>query len=95
VAQDGSVSSQLPQRHFVAQRKCSSSGSSVISTGLVWFGKSLEKLFQQQSQARLLDLLRDKFQNIQRGNSSAEEYLARIKNIADNLAAINNPVNES
>lgn len=65
------------------------------SSRQVWFGKSLEKLFQQQSQARLLDLLRDKFQNIQRGNSSAEEYLARIKNIADNLAAINNPVNES
>ncbi|KAH7847861.1 hypothetical protein Vadar_031024 [Vaccinium darrowii] len=58
----------------------------------VWV--ALETLFQQQSQARL-DHLRDRLQNIKKGTSSAEEYVAEIKSIADKLAAINHPVSDS
>jgi hypothetical protein len=42
-----------------------------------------------------LDLLRDRLQNVKKGNSTAEQYLAEIKGLADKLAAINHPVPES
>ncbi|KAA8516995.1 hypothetical protein F0562_017187 [Nyssa sinensis] len=58
----------------------------------VW--DTLETLFQQQSQARL-DHLRDRLQNIKKGTSSAEEYLAEIKGVTDKLAAINHSVSDS
>lgn len=42
-----------------------------------------------------MDLLRDRLQNVKKGNSTAEQYLAEIKGLADKLAAINHPVPES
>lgn len=62
------------------------------SSKLVW--DSLESIFQQQCQAKL-DLLLDELQSLTKGTFSIEDYLLKIKTLADNLAAINHPVSES
>ncbi|OMO81435.1 Reverse transcriptase, RNA-dependent DNA polymerase [Corchorus capsularis] len=64
----------------------------LASSRQVW--TTLETIFNQQCQAEL-DLLRDELQSINKGSMSIEEYLAKIKSIADNLAAINNPISDS
>ncbi|OMO54374.1 NB-ARC domain-containing protein [Corchorus capsularis] len=64
----------------------------LTSSRQVW--TTLETIFNQQCQAKL-DLLRDELQSINKGSMSIEEYLAKIKSIADNLAAINNPISDS
>ena len=61
------------------------------TTSEIW--SALETLFAAASKARIMQL-RLQIQTSKKGGSSMMEYLLKVKSIADNLAAIGEPVSE-
>ena len=54
-----------------------------------WF--ALEKIFSASSKARVMQLQLE-FQTMKKGSLSMVDYILKLKNLADNLAAIGEPV---